>query len=160
MKKTPNPKDLFGVKKVPSYSVVPATSMIYEALGMWDGAGKYGPFNWRDHPVLASVYFDALDRHVKALVAGQWIDPKSGMPHAGHAKACLGILIDAYESKNLIWNLPPMPEILVLLEQYDRSQGGTLNASQEKKSRRVVARRNRSSRKVTRVSYRKNTKRR
>src|SRR6266704_1488955 len=105
-RRSANPKDRYGVLKVASYSVVPATSMIYEALGMWDGGIKYGPFNWQAHPVRASVYFDALDRHVKALVAGQWIDPKSHMPHAGHAKACLGILIDAYETGNLIWDLP------------------------------------------------------
>lgn len=122
LKGLPNPKDLYGVKKVPSFSVVPVTSMIYEALAMWEGAAKYGPFNWRDHPVRASVYFDALDRHVKAIIAGQWIDPLSNKPHAGHAKACLGILIDAYETGNLIWDLPEsQPAILKLLAQYDQS---------------------------------------
>jgi hypothetical protein len=29
---------------------------------------------------------------------GEWIDSESGIPHLGHARACLGIIIDAYES--------------------------------------------------------------
>ncbi|MGH9257016.1 MAG: dATP/dGTP diphosphohydrolase domain-containing protein [Vicinamibacterales bacterium] len=120
-KRKPNPKDLFGIKKVPSYSVVPSTGMIYEALGMWDGADKYGAFNWRAHPVQAMVYVDAIDRHVKAWVAGQEIDPKSGKPHLGHAKACLGILIDAFETGNMIDNRPKNVATLRLLEQYDRT---------------------------------------
>lgn len=118
---TPNPKDLFGVRKVPALSVVPATSMIYEALGMWEGAEKYGAFNWRDHPVQAMVYVDAMDRHIKAWVAGQETDPKSGKPHLGHAKACIGIIIDAFETGNLIDNRPKNAATLRLLEQYDRT---------------------------------------
>lgn len=118
---TPNPKDLFGVRKVPALSVVPATSMIYEALGMWEGAEKYGAFNWRDHPVQAMVYVDAMDRHIKAWVAGQETDPKSGKPHLGHAKACIGIIIDAFETGNLIDNRPKNAATLRLLERYDRS---------------------------------------
>lgn len=157
VKKKPNPKDLFGVKKVPSYSVVPSTSMIYEALGMWNGAEKYGPFNWRDHPVQAMVYVDALDRHMKAWVAGQEIDPKSSMPHLGHAKACIGILIDAFETGNLIDNRPKNPATLRLLETYDRT--GMPNVQNEK-VRRDRNRTTRSARKVSRVSHRSKPKRR
>ena len=121
LKGLPNPKDLFGVRKVPSYSVVPSTSMIYEALGMWNGAERYGPFNWRDHPVQCMVYIDALERHIKAFVAGQHMDPKSGMPHLGHAKACIGIIIDALETGNLIDNRLKNPATLRLLEMYDKT---------------------------------------
>jgi hypothetical protein len=116
-----NPKDLVGILKVPSLSVVPATGMIYEALAMWDGAVKYGPFNWRENPVKATVYLDAHDRHIKAWAAGQDIDPKSGMPHLGHARACLGILVDAFETGNLIDDRPKNEAVVRLLEHYDRT---------------------------------------
>jgi len=117
-----NPKDLIGSKKVPSYSVVPMTGMIYEAAAFIDGAEKYGPFNWREEPVSALVYLDALDRHMKAWGAGQDIDPKSGKPHLGHAKACLAILIDAFETGNLIDDRHKDEVVVRLLDQYDRSQ--------------------------------------
>jgi len=119
--KKENPKDAFGAKKVPSYSVVPVTGMIYEALGMWDGGIKYGPFNWRDNAVKATIYLDAMKRHMDAWSAGQEIDPKSGMPHLGHAKACLGILIDAFETGNLIDDRPKNEAVVRLLDQYDRT---------------------------------------
>ena len=117
-----NPKDRFGALKVPTLSVVPSVSLIYEALGMWNGAEKYGAFNWRDHPVLASIYVDAAFRHVMAWHAGEDTDPQSGMPHLGHAKACLGILADAFETGNLIDDRPKNGAVPRLLKQYDRTQ--------------------------------------
>lgn len=159
MTKVPNPKDLLGVKKVPSFSVVPTTGMIYEELAMQDGAAKYGPFNWREHPVQAMVYIDALGRHIKAWVAGQEIDPKSGKPHLGHAKACIGIIIDAFETGNLIDNRPKNAATLRLLEQYDQStppQEPTNAPSRTTNRRRAAA----SPRRRARTAHRKTTRRR
>jgi len=106
MKYGNNPKDMIGSKKV-AINLVPAVGIIYEALAMMNGAKKYKPYNWRKNKVLASVYVAALFRHVMA-----WYDEQeeyasdSGVHHLAHAKANLGILIDAMETGNLVDDRP------------------------------------------------------
>jgi hypothetical protein len=101
-----NPKDRFGVQKV-SLSKVPAVAIAHEAHAMMDGAGKYGPYNWREKAVIASIYIDACKRHLDA-----WFDareecaPDSEVHHLGHARACLGIILDAEATGNLIDDRP------------------------------------------------------
>lgn len=87
-------------------ALVPPSSVVYEALGFSDGAIKYGPYNWRENAVEFMTYAHACLRHLYAVIDGEWIDPESGKPHLGHAKACMGIIIDAYETGNLIDNRP------------------------------------------------------
>ncbi len=53
------------------------------------------------------IYIDAAFRHLAQVVDGEDIDPESGAWHLGHAKATIGILIDAIENKNVIDNRPP-----------------------------------------------------
>lgn len=112
-----NPKDLIGITK-PDLALIPPASIIYEALAMQDGAAKYGPYNWRKKKVRAMIYLSALLRHTLALIDGQDIDPKSGKPHIGHAKACLGILADAKETGNLIDDRPIPGPAAELIEKY------------------------------------------
>lgn len=116
--RSPNPKDLLGILK-PPMSLVPPAAVIWEAMAMKFGAygidaeGKqvrpqgYGPYNWREHPVLASVYIDALERHM-ARVKDQGCGVKAAdslVLDLAHARACLGILIDALEAGCLIDDL-------------------------------------------------------
>lgn len=100
-----NPKDLLGVKKV-SMSKIPPIAIAHEALAMMDGAGKYGSFNWRGNGVQAMIYIDALLRHVMLWVEGQEQAEDSGCHHLGHARACLGILLDAQATGNLVDDRP------------------------------------------------------
>ena len=44
---------------------------------MDDGGDKYGPFNWQDTPIQASVYYDAMMRHLMAWYTGENVDPGS-----------------------------------------------------------------------------------
>lgn len=117
-----NPKDILGVKKVGA-SNVPASSIIYEALAMADGARKYGPYNWRKNKVMASIYVDAAFRHLMS-----WFDSReevaqdSGVPHLAHAKACLGILIDAIETGNLLDDRPDSGPAAQLLEKWKQNK--------------------------------------
>ncbi len=101
-----NPKDILGMTKV-SLSKVPTAAIIYEALAMADGAAKYGPFNWRKNKVIASIYVDACMRHLSSWFDGEEIASDSLVHHLGHARACLGILIDALETGNLDDDRPP-----------------------------------------------------
>lgn len=101
-----NPKDLLGVKKV-QLNLVPASSVIYQALAMEDGAKKYGPYNWRENKVIASIYVAAAMRHLQAWYdSGEELAEDSKKPHLGHAMACLGIIIDAKETGNLVDDRP------------------------------------------------------
>jgi hypothetical protein len=99
---------------------VPPASIIYEALGFADGAAKYGPFNWRHDPVEAMTYLGAAQRHILAWQDGEEIASDSLKPHLGHAKACLGILIDSIERGDLIDNRPPAGTTSILLAEYEK----------------------------------------
>lgn len=110
-----NPKTFMGKRKLPMFSVVSPASMIYEADAMRYGAfdaprvdGKkgYGPFNWRENPIEASVYVDAAARHIMAWQDGEDLAADSLVHHLAHAKATLGIIIDALESGTLIDDRP------------------------------------------------------
>lgn len=100
-----NPKDLIGMTKAPLRHVPPALE-IYAALGMADGAVKYGPFNWRENKVLLSVYIEAIQRHVLALKDGEDVDQESGLPHWGHVAANVAIVVDAQWSGCLVDDRP------------------------------------------------------
>lgn len=102
---TPNPKDLFGNKKI-SFTKVPATALAHCAYAMMDGADKYDAYNWRSKPVIASIYVDAMIRHALDWFEGQQCARDSGGHHMGHAMACAAILLDAEECGVLIDDRP------------------------------------------------------
>lgn len=95
-----NPKDLCGQKKPPLHLVPPA-GLIYAAITMDDGAAKYGPFNWRENKVIASIYIAAAMRHITQWFDGEDLASDSKKPHIGHAISSLMILADALETGNL-----------------------------------------------------------
>lgn len=104
-----NPKTRFGIKKTPLHLVPPA-AVKAEAEAFADGANKYGPYNWREKGVSASVYIAACKRHLDDWWDGQQRASDSGVHHLGHARACLAIIIDAETFGNLNDDRPiPMP---------------------------------------------------
>lgn len=98
--KPTNPKDLIGSDKLPMH-LWPTTATIYGVLGLLDGALKYGRSNYRVMGVKSSIYYDAARRHLDAWFEGEDTDAESGLPHLGHALACLAILVDSTEKGNL-----------------------------------------------------------
>lgn len=101
-----NPKSAQGAKKYSlRYLPLPANVAVNQALE--DGAKKYGPANWREKGVAASVYVDAALRHLS-----QWYDghqdnaSDSGVHNLGHAMACLAIIIDAEANGTLTDDRP------------------------------------------------------
>ncbi len=92
--KATNPKDAIGSDKLPLH-LWPETATVMGTLGMLDGMLKYGRANWRVAGVRATIYIDAVKRHVNAYAEGEDLDPDSGVPHLAHALACLAILVDA-----------------------------------------------------------------
>lgn len=98
--KPTNPKDAIATNKLPLH-LWPETASAYGAMGFLDGALKYGRTNWRHAGVRASIYYDAARRHLNAWFEGEDTDPQSGVPHLGHALACIAILVDAKEAGKL-----------------------------------------------------------
>jgi dATP/dGTP diphosphohydrolase, N-terminal len=96
-----NPKDRLGVKKVP-LRFVPMVGLIWESLAFAEGASRYGEFNWRNRRVRRSVYCEAILRHTIALIAGEDIDPDSGLPHEAKIRACCAIMLDAAQTGDMI----------------------------------------------------------
>ncbi len=98
--KLTNPKDFVGSDKLP-FHLWPETATLLGALGLLDGALKYGRSNWRVAGVRASIYYDACRRHLNKWFEGEDQDPDSGLPHLSHALACLAIIVDAQAAKKL-----------------------------------------------------------
>lgn len=92
--KETNPKDFVGIKKAP-LSTVSGPVLMELGLAMLEGARKYGRFNYREKGVLASVYYDAVMRHMIDWYEGEDLDPDSGLSHVTKAIATLVVLRDA-----------------------------------------------------------------
>lgn len=116
-----NPKDFVGSNKVPITTVPVQVLMKLGAdiwrlphalselgLGMCEGALKYGRSNYRAVGVRASVYVDAYFRHlVLGFVAGEHIDPDSGLHHLSKNSASLTVLADGILQENYVDDRPP-----------------------------------------------------
>ena len=100
-----NPKAIYGRAK-PSVGLVPSAAMVEEAGVLELGAAKYGAFNWRKDAVESMTYVHAAMRHLLSWVDGEDTDPESGRSHLAHARACLGIVLDAQSVGKLIDDRP------------------------------------------------------
>jgi hypothetical protein len=89
-----NPKDRYGLAKVP-FSLIPSTAMVCMALGLKNGAGKYGPFNWRVEPVQGRVYLEAALRHLLLLLDGEDYDRDTGYHHGCFVLSTIAIFMDS-----------------------------------------------------------------
>jgi hypothetical protein len=144
-----NPKDRFGLVKVPALSVVPTTAILYIALAQRDGAMKYGPYNWRGRPIRISIFLDAAMRHLLAWIDGEECAEDSKVPHLAHALACLAIIADAMESGNAFDDRPAAGPAARLLAKWERPEldtrredaasGVVQRAGVSRKSRRRMA---------------------
>lgn len=92
-----NPKTAFGRAKPPLHAI-PPSALLHLGLAMENGEVKYGLFNWREHQVSSSVYYDAGLRHFLSWWDGENLAADSAVHHLGHVMACCAILIDAIET--------------------------------------------------------------
>lgn len=104
-----NPKDLLGAAKVPM-TAFPAVAVMHGAHAMVDGRAKYGAWNWRENAVQADVYLDAAMRHIYNWLERRHRAKDSEVHELGHALACIGIVLDAEATGNLVDNRPPTAE--------------------------------------------------
>lgn len=89
-----NPKERLGRLK-PDLSLIPQSVLVLEAMAMMQGAEKYGPYNWRSTKVQARTYIAAAQRHLAAWLDGEEVAEDSGIHHLAHARASLGVVMDA-----------------------------------------------------------------
>jgi hypothetical protein len=113
-----NPKEAFGDKKVPLHLVPPAAAA-QMAIGLREGAIKYGAWNFREIPIELMTYIGAIKRHCDALLEGEWTDPDDiylpdgtlvdyidKKDHIAGILASAGIIADAHAFGNLVDNRP------------------------------------------------------
>ena len=91
-----NVKTLAALAK-PRTSAVPPKAILALGEAMQDGANKYGQYNWRTTSVSATVFYDAMMRHLLAWYDGEDLAADSGKPHLAHLMANCAILLDAKE---------------------------------------------------------------
>jgi hypothetical protein len=89
-----NPKTVAALLK-PRLSDTPPIALYALGAAMSDGANKYGRFNYRQTNVTASVFYDAMMRHLTAWYSGEDFATDSKLHHMGHIMASCAIVLDA-----------------------------------------------------------------
>jgi hypothetical protein len=95
-----NLKTLAAIGK-PKLSDVPPVSLFALGAAMSNGAEKYGRFNWRDTGTTASVFYDAIMRHLVDYYNGESYAHDSKVHHLAHIMASCAILLDSELHGNL-----------------------------------------------------------
>lgn len=113
--KQSNPKDAIGSNRCP-IGLFPDTAHVAGSLAFAEGALKYGRYNWRAVGVRASIYYDAVQRHLMKWWAGEHKTGDSNLPHLYHALACIAILIDAEVVGKLHDDRPPVADIAQMID--------------------------------------------
>ena len=109
--KDSNPKDLVGSRKWGQMSSIPWLAVIEQSDGNYEGNAKYGRHNYRVKGVLASVYFDAMMRHLLQWWEGEDIDEDSGKHHLSKVLSCVAVLRDAMIADNWVDDRPPRSDL-------------------------------------------------
>lgn len=107
--KPTNPKDAIAGSKC-QLGLVPDVARIALALAFTEGATKYGRFNWRIAGVSASVYRNAMERHMIKWWNGQDRDADTTVHHLANLMACCAIILDAEVYGKLNDDRPPAPD--------------------------------------------------
>jgi len=116
-----NPKTAAGARKPALFSVIPTAALVHLGEVMKLGANKYGAFNWRETPVPAETYVDAIGRHLLSWQDGEDLDPESSMSHLAHIMASCAIIIDAMENGMLEDNRPTAGRVGEMISNFQKT---------------------------------------
>lgn len=89
-----NVKTAAAAKK-PRVAAVPPIAVMALGAAMQTGADKYGAFNWRGTSVTASVFYNAMVRHLEQWYSGEQHASDTGVHHLAHLMAGAAIVLDA-----------------------------------------------------------------
>ncbi len=115
-------------------SPVSVPVMMEVGLAMLEGALKYGRHNYRVSGVRASVYYDALMRHIGAWWEGEDMDPdtKGRIHHITKCISTLTVLRDSMIKGNWVDDRPPkLPQGFV--DEYNAIAASLIEEVQEPK---------------------------
>ncbi len=141
--KPTNPKDSFGSAKA-GISRVPTSVLTEVGLAFDEGGAKYRGYNYRAAGVRASVYVDAVWRHLfqQFWDLNEDADADSGLSHVTKAIASLIVLRDSMIKGNWVDDRPPKQNPLImnefnekkkaLLEKYPEPKENFTQAEMEK----------------------------
>ena len=90
---------------------IPPTAEVLLGMVLTYGAKKYSRENWRLIDNLEERYMDACLRHINLHRRGEEVDPESGLPHLGHAAACLMFLLEVSDQAYELNGALKIPEI-------------------------------------------------
>jgi hypothetical protein len=132
--KSTNPKDMVGTRKV-GVSCVPQAVMAEVGLAMLEGASKYGRHNYRIAGVRASVYLDALYRHIflQWWDEGEDIDVESMLSHITKGISTLVVMRDAMIQGLLVDDRPPKSK--PFMQKLNVAAGEVIDRHADKKPR-------------------------
>lgn len=114
--KPTNPKEVVGSTKLPLH-LIPAAALAHTSLAFYEGATKYGSYNWRIAGVRASTYQAAAKRHLDKWFNGDDVDPDTKVHHLANAAACCLILLDAEVQSKLNDDRPPRQDLQGLYDK-------------------------------------------
>ena len=120
MKLTDSNVKTAAAAKKPKTSAVPPVAIMAIGAAMQDGADKYGLFNWRETQVSATVFYDAMMRHLNAWYNGENFALDSGIHHLAHLMAGAAIVLDATEQQVFNDDRPKSNPIVMQQEQVYR----------------------------------------
>lgn len=116
----PNPKQSYGDKK-PPLAQLPLAAQVHGALALYDGTNKYGFRNWRENPVEAMTYVNAIERHIALYKEGENLTRDTQVHNLGAIIASCAILLDAEINGTLIDNRSPSQPACDLLHDAERT---------------------------------------
>lgn len=93
-------------KLKPGMDSVPPVSLLELGAVLDDGKKKYGAMNWRQTPIRASTYYNAILRHLFAWFDGEDLAEDSGLQHISHIMGNCAVMLDAKASGKLIDDRP------------------------------------------------------
>lgn len=114
-----NPKEGAGAKKPPTWSVMPRWIIFLVGRVMQIGAAKYDAFNYRDAPITASTYEDAIERHLALWFDGENNDPETGVSHLASVIASCALLLDSQAGEMLVDNRQKTGKVRNALDALD-----------------------------------------
>lgn len=114
-----NPKEGAGSQKPPTWSVMPRWVNLLVGRVMQIGAAKYDAFNYREAPITASTYEDAMERHAQLWFDGEDSDPETGVSHLASIMASCALLLDSQAGGMLVDNRQKTGKVRKALDELE-----------------------------------------
>jgi hypothetical protein len=100
-------------------TLVPHELIVLAAVGLNYGAEKYAPRNFEKGFRLSDLS-NSIDRHNRAMMAGETTDPDSGLPHVALLTSSVAMLAFCYMQDRLELDTPPRDALVRSTEEVSK----------------------------------------